>query len=69
MEACGIEKFPGVYGRVSYYQRWINTKVKVQSEIYVHIQTIQMKLILLYVWADWFILGSARIALKLKYEI
>ena len=33
------------------------------------LQTIQMKLILLYVWAEQAILGSAKTALKFKYEI
>ena len=33
------------------------------------IQTIQMKLILLCVWAEWAVLGSAKTALKFKYEI
>ena len=33
-------------------------------------QTIQMKLILLCVWAEWAVLGSAaKTALKFKYEI
>ena len=33
------------------------------------LQTIQMKLILLCVWAEWAVLGSAKTALKLKYKI
>ena len=33
------------------------------------LQTIQMKLILLCVWAERAILGSAKTALKFKYEI
>ena len=33
------------------------------------LQTIQMKLILLCVWAEWAILGSAKTALKFKHEI
>ena len=33
------------------------------------LQTIQMKLILLCVWAEWAVLGSAKTALKFKYEI
>ena len=32
-------------------------------------QTIQMKLILLWVWAERAVLGSAKTALKFKYEI
>ena len=33
------------------------------------LQTIQMKLILLYVWVEQAILGSAKTAFKFKYEI
>ena len=33
------------------------------------LQTIQMKLILFFVWADQVVLGSAKTGLKLKYEI
>ena len=33
------------------------------------LQTIQMKLILLCVWAEPVVLGSAKTALKFKYEI
>ena len=38
---------------------------KLQPEI----QTIQMKLKNLRVWAEWAILGSAKTALNFKYEI
>ena len=40
-----------------------------QSYIYQVLQTIQMKLILLCVWAEPAVLGSAKTALKFKYEI
>ena len=40
-----------------------------QRYTYRMLQTIQMKLILLYVWAERAVLGSAKTALKLKYEI
>ena len=33
------------------------------------LQTIQMKLILLWVWAELAVLGRAKTALKYKYEI
>ena len=33
------------------------------------LQIIQMKLILLWVWAEWAVLGRAKTALKFKYEI
>ena len=40
-----------------------------QRYTYRVLQTIQMKLILLCVWAELAILGSAKTALKFKYEI
>ena len=40
-----------------------------QSYIHQVLQTIQMKLILLCVWAEPAVLGSAKIALKFKHEI
>ena len=41
----------------------------VQSYINQVLQTIQMKLILLSVWAEPAVLGSAKTALKFKYKI
>ena len=41
----------------------------VQRYTYRVLQTIQMKLILLCVWAEGAVLGSAKTALKFKYEI
>ena len=40
-----------------------------QRYTYRMLQTIQMKLIFLCVWAELAILGSAKTALKFKYEI
>ena len=40
-----------------------------QRYTYRVLQTIQMKLILLCVWAERAILGSSKNALKFKYEI
>ena len=40
-----------------------------QRYTYRVLQTIQMKLILLYVWAEPAVLGSAKTALNFKYEI
>ena len=40
-----------------------------QRYTYKVLQTIQMKLILLCVWTERAILGSAKTALKFKYEI
>ena len=37
--------------------------------LYRVLQTIQMKLILSWVWAEWAVLGRAKTALKFKYEI
>ena len=42
---------------------------KCQRYTYRVLQTIQMKLILLWVWAERAVLGWAKTALKLKYEI
>ena len=40
-----------------------------QRYTYRVLQTIQMKLILLCVWAEWAVLGSAKTALKFMHEI
>ena len=40
-----------------------------QRYTYRVLQTIQMKLILLCVWAEPAVLGSTKIALNFKYEI
>ena len=40
-----------------------------QRYTYRVLQTIQMKLILLCVWAEWAVLGSAKTDLEFKYEI
>ena len=40
-----------------------------QRYTYRVLQTIQVKLILLCVWAEQAVLGSAKTALKFKYEI
>jgi hypothetical protein len=40
-----------------------------QRYTYRVLQTIQMKLILLCVWAEPAVLGSTKTALKFKYEI
>ena len=41
----------------------------IDIHIYRVLQTIQMKLTLLCVWAEPAVLGSAKTALKFKYEI
>ena len=40
-----------------------------QRYTYRVLQTIQMKIILLWVWAEGAVLGRAKTALKFKYEI
>ena len=40
-----------------------------QRYTYIVLQTIQMKLILLCVWAEPAVMGSTKTALKFKYEI
>ena len=40
-----------------------------QSYLHQVLQTIQMKLILLWVWAERAVLGRAKTALEFKYEI
>ena len=40
-----------------------------QRYTYRVLQTIQMKVILLWVWAEGAVLGRAKTALKFKYEI
>ena len=47
----------------------LELQTRPQSYIYQVLQTIQMKLILLCVWAEPAILGSTKTALKFKYEI
>ena len=42
---------------------------KGQRYTYRVLQPIQMKLILLWVWAELAVLGRAKTALKFKYEI
>ena len=48
-----------------------NDSLCLQSQRYTYrvLQTIQMKLILLCVWAERAVLGSAKTALKFKHEI
>ena len=45
--------------------------IPIRSQRYTYrvLQTIQMKLILLCVWAELAVLSSAKTALKFKYEI
>ena len=47
----------------------VMTSFQVNQSLYQVLQTIQMKLILLCVWAEQAVLGSAKTALKFKYEI
>ena len=71
MVVCGIRN----YGGLSQSKAWKVTTAKYAEARYYHrytyrvLQTIQMKLILLSVWAEWAVMGSAKTALKFKYEI
>ena len=53
----------------SKYVKNCNILGQIQSYIYQVLQTIQMKLILLCVWAEPAVLGSAKTALKFIYKI
>ena len=45
-------------------------KVRIKAKLYTpSTLNIQMKLILLWVWAEWAVLGIAKTALKFKCEI
>ena len=57
---CTLLHSPFTYYRVAFF--W-------QRYTYRVLQTIQMKLILLCVWAEAAVLGSTKTALKFKYEI
>ena len=54
-----------------YYFRAVSNQERTKSQSYIYqvLQTIQMKLILLCVWAEPAVLGSAKTALKFIYEI
>ena len=54
--------------RVRIFRAWTALDQN-QRYTYRVLQTIQMKLMLLCVWADPDVLGSAKTALKFKYEI
>ena len=49
----------------------VETKPSGKNQRYTYrvLQTIQMKFILLWIWAEWAVLGRAKTALKFKYEI
>ena len=50
-------------------RRGVKIPYRHQRYTYRVLQTIQMKLIFLCVWAEPAVLGSAKTALKFKYEI
>ena len=54
-----VSKFQNEFIKSSFLQRYT----------YRVLQTIQLKLILLCVWAERAVLGSSKGALKIKYEI
>ena len=58
----------------SWFKSWVflfTSQAYILGQRYTHrvLQTIQMKLILLFVWAELAVLGSAKTILKFKYEI
>ena len=53
----------------SFCERLTFGSTAAQRYTYRVLQTIQMKLILLLVWAERAVLGRAKTALKFKYEI
>ena len=50
-------------------QSEVDVKFQFELQPYRVLQTIQMTLILVCVWAEPAVLGSTKTALKLKYEI
>ena len=50
---------------------WIFTEGEGDGQRYTYrvLQTIQMNLMLLWVWAEWAVLAGAKTALKFKYDI
>ena len=59
-----------------FHQNWSGDRLpfltgSYDGQRYTHrvLQTIQMKLILLWVWTERAVLGRAKTALKFKYEI
>ena len=73
MEAVELDDLDSIEGILS----WRNVKARKYREFpgspqrytYRVLQATQMKLILLCVWAEPVVLGSAKTALKFKYEI
>ena len=54
---------------ISYDCSFQKSETFIQRHSYRVLQTMQMKLILLWVWAERAVLGRAKTALKFKYEI
>ena len=79
-----FSQYPQWIGKVTFLQVAVPSRIDVKVRILKKghkngtniqrctcrvLQTIQMKLILSCVWAEWAILGRAKTGLKLKYEI
>ena len=62
-------QYPGNFETKFFPLRFEGILYNSQSYIYQVLQTIQMKLILLCVWAEPAVLGSTKTALKFKYKI
>ena len=69
-----VELFFLLYFLISLHCAWklrfspLSSSHSSQRYTYRVLQTIQMKLILLCVWTEWAILGSAKTVSKFKYE-
>ena len=66
-----VSSFGNVFLVSSISSKKTNEKKSTWGQRYTYrvLQTIQMKLILLWVWAERAVLGSTKTALKLKYKI
>ena len=71
LELCDNFAFLTELLRISKLKNMPNTYNWSEFQRYTYrvLQTIQMKLILSWVWAEWAVLGRPKAALKLKYEI
>ena len=65
----GVRVEPGSRPNCSLQTEWLSFSCAGQSYTYQVLQTIQMKLIFLSVWAEPAVLGSAKTALKFIYKI
>ena len=67
--SAGKKAWVSAMGATTFTRNACSEECNSQRYTYRELQTIQMKLILLCVWAERAVLGSAKTALKFKYEI